>query len=81
MINAVRVESADISLLSYGVSPFYGVSLSYDVSFVRVITRDGWYRGSHSLSAHRARRTKSRGPKGLKLEVGAWRASTLLVCT
>ena len=27
-----------------------------------------------------ARRTKSRGPKGLQLEVGAWRAPRLLVC-
>ena len=31
-------------------------------------------RGSHGLSARRARRTKSRGPKGLQLEVGARRA-------
>ena len=31
-------------------------------------------RGSHGLSARRARRTKSRGPKGLHLEVGARRA-------
>ena len=36
-------------------------------------------RGSHSLSAQRARRTKSRGPKGLQLEVGARRAPKLLV--
>ena len=35
--------------------------------------------GSHGLSARRARRTKSRGPKGLKLEVGARRAPRLLV--
>ena len=32
------------------------------------------WRGSHGLSARRARRTKSRGPKGLQLEVGARRA-------
>ena len=31
------------------------------------------------LSARMARRTKSRGPKGLQLEVGAQRAPTLLV--
>ena len=31
------------------------------------------------LSARRARRTKSRGPKGLQLEVGAQRAPRLLV--
>ena len=31
------------------------------------------------LSARRARRTKSRGPKGLQLEVGARRALRLLV--
>ena len=31
------------------------------------------------LSARRARRTKSRGPKGLQLEVGARRAPRLLV--
>ena len=35
--------------------------------------------GSHGLSAWRARRTKSRGPKGLQLEVGAQRAPRLLV--
>ena len=35
--------------------------------------------GSHGLSARRARRTKSRGPKGLQLEVGARRAPRLLV--
>ena len=34
---------------------------------------------SHGLSARRARRTKSRGPKGLHLEVGARRAPRLLV--
>ena len=34
----------------------------------------------HGLSARRARRTKSRGPKGLQLEVGARRAPRLLVC-
>ena len=35
--------------------------------------------GSHGLSARRARWTKSRRPKGHKLEVGAWRAPKLLV--
>ena len=35
--------------------------------------------GSHGLSARRARRTKSRGPKGLQLEVGARKAPRLLV--
>ena len=35
-------------------------------------------RGSHGLSARRARRTKSRGPKGLQLEVGARSAPKLL---
>ena len=35
--------------------------------------------GSHGLSARRARRKKSRGPKGLQLEVGARRAPRLLV--
>ena len=34
---------------------------------------------SHGLSARRAQRTKSRGPKGLLLEVGARRAPRLLV--
>ena len=34
--------------------------------------------GSHGLSARRARRTKSRGPKGLHLEVGARRTPRLL---
>ena len=32
------------------------------------------------LSARRAQRTKSRGPKGLQLDVGARRAPRLLVC-
>ena len=41
---------------------------------VMVLTRDESLRGSHGLSAQRARRTKSRGPKGLQLEVGARRA-------
>ena len=36
-------------------------------------------RGSHGLGARRARRTKSRGPKGPQLEVGARRAPRLLV--
>ena len=36
-------------------------------------------RGSHSLSAQWARRTKSRGPKGLQLEVRPRRVPTLLV--
>ena len=36
-------------------------------------------RGSHGLSARRAQRTKSIGPKGLQLEVRAPRASGLLV--
>ena len=36
-------------------------------------------RGSNSLSARRARRTKSRGPKGLQIEVEARRALRLLV--
>ena len=35
--------------------------------------------GSHGLSARRAQRTKSRGPKGLQLEVRAQRAPGLLV--
>ena len=35
--------------------------------------------GSHGLSARRAQRTKSRGPKGLQVEVGARRAPKLLV--
>ena len=38
-----------------------------------------YLRGSRGLSARRARRTKSRGPKGPQLEVGARRAPTLLV--
>ena len=36
-------------------------------------------RGSRGLSARRARRTKSRGPKGLQLEVGVRRAPRLLM--
>ena len=47
---------------------------------------DATVRGSHGLSARRARRTKSRrpegpkgGPKGHRLEVGARRAPKLLV--
>ena len=57
-----------VNSLCYGVSPCYGVS--------RVMS---CWRGSHGLSARRARRTKSRGPKGLQLEVGAQRAPRLLV--
>ena len=38
-----------------------------------------YMRGSHSLSARRAQRTKSRGLNGLQLEVWAQRAPTLLV--
>ena len=72
------------------VSPCYGVSPCYDVNscngvmvfaHVMVLTRDGWWRGSHGLSTRRTRRTKSRGPKGLQLEVGARRAPRLLVYT
>ena len=40
----------------YVVSPYNGVSLCYD--------------GSNDLNAQRAQKTKSRGPKGFKLEVG-----------
>ena len=47
---------------------------------VLVLTLDESLRGSHGLSARRARRTKSKGPKGLQLEVGARRAPKLLVC-
>ena len=36
--------------------------------------------GSHGLSALRERRTKSRDPKGLQLEVGTRRAPCPLVC-
>ena len=36
-------------------------------------------RGSHGFSAQRARKAKSRGPKGLLLEVGPQREPTLLV--
>ena len=48
------------------------------VIFVKGISW-GCLRRSHGLSARRARRTKSRGPKGLHLEVGARRAPRLLV--
>ena len=44
-----------------------------------VLTRDESLRGSNGLSARRAQRAKSRGPKGLKLEVGAQRAPRFLV--
>ena len=37
------------------------------------------WRGSHGLSARRARRSKSRGPKSLQLEVWVRRAPRLLV--
>ena len=46
---------------------------------VMVLTRDESLRGSHSLSAWMARRTKSRGPKGLQLKVRARRAPRFLV--
>ena len=38
-----------------------------------------YLRGSHGLSARRARRMKSRGTKGLQLEVQAQRTPILLV--
>ena len=57
------------------------------LALVMVLACDGWGRGSHGLSARRARRTKSSrpegpkaGPKGGNLEVGARRAPRLLVC-
>ena len=78
----------------YGVSIWYGVSLWYDVSLwfvvslcytvtvlasvlvlVRVISP---LHGSRGLSVRRGRRMKSRGPKGLQLEVGALRAPWIL---
>ena len=49
------------------------------IAKVMVLTRDKSLRGSLGLSAQRARRTKSGGPKGLQLEVGARRAPRLLV--
>ena len=48
----------------------------YDESYGRGIT--GYLCGSRGLSARRVRRTKSRGPKGLQLEVVARRATRLL---
>ena len=47
-----------------------------DHRFMHHRNRTCWstLRGSHGLSGRRARRTKSRGPKGLQLEVGARRA-------
>ena len=46
---------------------------------VLVLNRDELLRGSHGLSARRARRMQSRGSKGLQLEVGARRASTSII--
>ena len=64
----------------YGASPCYGVSLCFGVSpcYGVSLVMSPW-RGSHGLNARRARRTKSRGPKGLQLEVGARRALRHLV--
>ena len=52
-----------------------------------LLTYSALVRGSHGLSARRARRTRSMmpegqkaGPKGRQLEVGAQRAPRLLVC-
>ena len=39
-----------------------------------------YLRGSHGLNGRRAQRTKSRGPKGPQLKVGAQRVPRLLVC-
>ena len=55
--------------LCYGVCPCYGVNLCYGVSHVMF----PWL-GSHGLSARRAQRTMSRGPKGFQLEDRARRA-------
>ena len=63
--------------LCYGVSFFYGVGCVMVFARVMVLTRDGWCCGSHGLSARRAGRSKSRGPKGLQQEVGARRAPRL----
>ena len=45
----------------HGFSLYYGVCCGMVLAHVMVLTRDGWLRGSHGLSARRARRTKSGG--------------------
>ena len=60
MVLARVMVLAPVMVLVCGVSPCYGVSC----------VMSPW-RGSHGLRARRARRTKSRGQKGLQLEVGA----------
>ena len=62
---------AVIKQLCYFVSPSYGVKLCYGVSPCYGVLSP--LRGSHGLSARRAQRTKSKGPKGLQLEVGSQR--------
>merc|ERR1719510_643352 len=80
-INWQCVTLTDFS--KHGQVDFYKAADS--ISDYLTSTRDRWGRGSHGLSARRARRTKSSrpegpkaGPKGRKLEVGARRAPRLL---
>ena len=54
----------------YGVSLCYGVSLYYGISQCNGAINKSPLGGSHSLSVQRARRLKSRGPKGPQLGVG-----------
>ena len=74
-------------LLYFSSGQLYFYRAPSSISDYLILPTTASVRGSHGLSARRARRTKSRmpegqkaGPKGRQLEVGAQRAPRLLVC-
>ena len=71
-VRCIRMRCISVRGIHVKNTSVYDAS-AYDVS------HSGYLRRSHDLSARRARRTKSRGLKGLQLEVRAWRAPRLLV--
>ena len=68
--------TVDTCIMDTCIIDSYIIDLCIIDSFMRCWST---LRGSHGLSARRARRMKSRGPKGLQLENGARRAPRLLV--
>ena len=69
MTNWIRLKLLTVFLATW--SPYFLKLLDFLI----------FLHGSHGLSGRRARRTKSRGPKGLQLEVRPQRGPTLLVYT
>ena len=80
LLACVRVLACYGFSLCYGLSPSYFVNPCYVVSPCNVVLAGVMspLRGSRGLSAHSARRTKSRGMRGPPAEVGVWRAPRLL---